>query len=603
MKRLFHTATSRHYHGTAPATESRTADEPVDPGDRIPCGARGFGRLETMRTAESTKDDSGRSQHTLPNLPASDHSPFCHPSRMGLRCNRNHRSRLSGMSCKALLSGKERIRKGFWVVLFMLVCGVAAVSLPAAAQDNRASLLLDLKRSRASYETALHKLESSQIIFEKGAISENEYNQTKNQLLSAEIEYQKLLLKVAAEQSYVIVERAVKYQTRAGERRVRVTLRSAMEGGEEYSQQFKEYLTVVTPEVQSNKIYNIYVSLINMADQTIIGRPYEVRIPALDFGGSVDADFGLLRDIESVKVSLNYGGKKDEKNIYLEKDASANTVDIACPQFSQEADLGANATFTLTLERFSASDDVYSLVVLNLPRQVSYEFIDTATNARVSQIKFTQGVNTKTLQLRTYLPERDDEAVAIDRPLVFHALALSPTEAEKINAAPGAKLDDAQIAAIQGGRVRLELVPRGVGRIEVRAQTLYHEITVGDSVGMDVTVRNDGTRRLDNIRITTDNPLNWRSVVSPDLIRTLDPGKEETVHLTLAPPHDAGVGAQEVKIKTEAMADNRRVQTEDKTVRIQVQARTPILGTALLILFLIGLVIGIVVFGVKISRR
>ena len=64
-----------------------------------------------------------------------------------------------------------------------------------------------------------------------------------------------------------------------------------------------------------------------------------------------------------------------------------------------------------------------------------------------------------------------------------------------------------------------------------------------------------------------------------------------------------GVGAQEVKIKTEALADNRRVQTEDKTVRIQVQARTPILWTAVLIMFLIGLVLGIVIFGIKISRR
>ena len=61
--------------------------------------------------------------------------------------------------------------------------------------------------------------------------------------------------------------------------------------------------------------------------------------------------------------------------------------------------------------------------------------------------------------------------------------------------------------------------------------------------------------------------------------------------------------AQEVKIKTEAMADNRLVETEDKTVRIQVKAKTQILWTAVLILLLIGLVLGIVIFGIKISRR
>lgn len=51
------------------------------------------------------------------------------------------------------------------------------------------------------------------------------------------------------------------------------------------------------------------------------------------------------------------------------------------------------------------------------------------------------------------------------------------------------------------------------------------------------------------------------------------------------------------------MADNQHVETEDKTVRIQVEAKIPILATTSLIVFLIGLVVGIVVFGIKISRR
>ena len=259
--------------------------------------------------------------------------------------------------------------------------------------------------------------------------------------------------------------------------------------------------------------------------------------------------------------------------------------------------------FDLTLERFSSTEDVYSLLVLSLPRQVGYEFLDADTGARLSQIKFTQGVNIKRLSLRTYLPDRDDADIIIDRPLVFHALVLTREVRDELGDVTGRSFTPEEISRIQAGQVRLELVPRGVGRIEVRVPSLYHEITVGDSISMDVTVRNDGTRRLDNIRITTDNPLSWRSFVMPDIIASLDPEKEEVVHLTFLPPGDTGVGAQEVKIRTEAMADNRRVETEDKTVRIQVQAKTPILGTAILMLFLIGLVIGIVVFGIKISRR
>lgn len=491
------------------------------------------------------------------------------------------------------------------LVVILLILGFAANlnHQTALAQEDQASLLLDLKKARASYEIASQKLENDKKLYDNKAISEEEYNQSKNELLSKEVDYQKLILRVIAQQSYVIVEKAIKYQTPNGERRVKITLRSTLEGNQEYLQQFEEHFDVFTPEMRSNKIYNIFVSLSSLEDKTIISSPYETRIPVLELGKTVDADFGLLRDVESLAVSLNYGGRKDEKNIYLEKDASANIVDIVSTQFSQEVDLGSSAVFDLTLERFSASDDVYALQVLNLPRQISYEFVDAETNARVSQIKFTQGVNIKNLNLRTFLPDRDDEEVVIDKPLIFYALVLIRDENEKLGNVFGKNFAQDEIDAIQGGRVRLELVPRGVGRIEVRAPSLYHEITVGDSVNMEVTVRNDGTRHLDNIKIETDNPLNWRSVIQPDLIRSLEPEREEIVRLAFIPPSDVGVGAQEVKIKTEALADNRRVQTEDKTVRIQVQARTPILWTAVLIMFLIGLVLGIVIFGIKISRR
>ena len=212
-------------------------------------------------------------------------------------------------------------------------------------------------------------------------------------------------------------------------------------------------------------------------------------------------------------------------------------------------------------------------------------------------------MNTKRLSLKTFLPDRDDDEVVIDKPLVFYALVLSREEFKALGSIRERTLEASELDAIKGGKVRLELIPRGVGRIEVRAPSLYHEITVGEQVEMDVTVRNDGSRRLDNIKITTDNPLNWRSVVEPDLIKTLDPEKEEIVHLTLLPPDDVGVGAQEVKIKTDAMADNRRVETENKTIRIQVQAKAQVLWTAVLLFSLIGLVVGIVVFGIKISRR
>lgn len=471
----------------------------------------------------------------------------------------------------------------------------------SAQGDTEAALLLDLKKTRADYEVARQKFENDTKLYQEKAISMNDFNRSKNELLSKEVDYQKLILKLISQQSYITVERAVKYQNERGDRRVKITLKSALEGNEEYLNQFKEHFDVFTPEMRSGKIYNIYVSLVDNESKTIIGSPYEYRVPFIELGQTAYADFELLKDAENLTVALNYNNQKDEKNIYLKKDASVNVIDITSMQFSQETDLSSKASYDLTLERFSTSDDVYRLVVINLPRQISYEFIDGGS--KVSQIKFAQGVNVKKLSLDVYLPERDDEQVMIDQPLKFQVLALTNEEFKKLDGIDLTRTSLDKLKATLSGRENLEIIPRGKGKIEVRANNLYHEITTDERVTMEITVRNGGSRRLDNIKISTEKPLGWETAVTPEIIRSLEPEKETTVQVVITPPADGGVGAQEVKIKTEAMADNRKVDTEDKTVRIQVNAATSVIGTILLILLLVAFVGGIVWFGLKLSKR
>ena len=120
---------------------------------------------------------------------------------------------------------------------------------------------------------------------------------------------------------------------------------------------------------------------------------------------------------------------------------------------------------------------------------------------------------------------------------------------------------------------------------------------------MEVQVKNTGTRRLDNIRVYTDLPLNWHSEIKPDLIASLEQGKEETVNIEFVPSEDVSVGDYEPKIKTECIADNRRVESEDKIVRIHISGKTNVLGIVLLVLFLVGILVGIVIFGIKLTRR
>jgi uncharacterized membrane protein len=207
--------------------------------------------------------------------------------------------------------------------------------------------------------------------------------------------------------------------------------------------------------------------------------------------------------------------------------------------------------------------------------------------------------------LRLYLPKNADEQIVIDKPIDFYCLALDDEQSAEINKmlSSSSSLATKDIENLKAGNVKLEIIPRGVGRVEVQALSLYHEIKVGQIVKMEVRVKNTGTRRLNNIRISTDLPLNWRSEIQPDLIASLDQGKEEIVTIEFIPPEGVAIGDYEPKIKTECIADNRQVESEDKIVRIHVSGKTNVIGITLLVLLLVGLLVGIVIFGVRLTRR
>jgi uncharacterized membrane protein len=189
----------------------------------------------------------------------------------------------------------------------------------------------------------------------------------------------------------------------------------------------------------------------------------------------------------------------------------------------------------------------------------------------------------------------------IDRPLHFFAAAIPPELADRMDRDTLYTAGD--LDRINVSYIRLELVPRGVGLIQVRASNFYQELEPGERVEMNLTIYNDGTRRLDNVKVKADVPLNWASLVSPDLVRTLLPGKEEIVAVTITPPADINVGDYEATIKTESFASNRKVESEDKKIRIHIAAGANVSGTVLLILLLAGALTGIVYFGVKLSRK
>ncbi len=498
-----------------------------------------------------------------------------------------------------------------------------ALQSPQSPISDEQRRFLEVRRRQIELSSARTALKRMQELFKQGLIPKTDLDRAQTEVDTAQLNYQESVLALLSLQPRLTVKEATKYQAKDGRKFVRLTVQNLTPTFDD--SQFKllsnfEGADPIPESLRTRDISDIFVSLRATGDTTTgpeatargttIALPYEVHIPELKYGVSKTMEFQLLRDVNSVAVGSTYKGQNQETVIQLQQAETENVVSVTPMQISQEADLGSQATYDLKLERSSVDVRQFQLKAVNLPRQISYSFIDPSSQARLSQVNFPAGVTQQSLGLRLFLPERADEQalpeqadgqIRMDSPLEFWVLVMDAAQAQQFE--QERKYGANEIEHSRTGRARLLVIPRGVGRIEVSAASLFSEIQTGEIVDTNITIRNPGTRRLDNIKLTTEYQLNWHAEVTPDIVPLLDINRETTVKLRIIPPPGVLVGDYEVRIKTESYAYNRRVPSEDKIYRVSVKAQTNVWGTAALVGGLLLIVGAIVIFGVKLTRR
>ena len=362
-----------------------------------------------------------------------------------------------------------------------------------------------------------------------------------------------------------------------------------------------------TPEeiAAANEIRSIYVSLLDTMDDTNIVKPYEEKISVLGYNETVELTFQLQKDVESLKVWLNYPELEmpETRLIYLQKESALDVVNVSSLRFSQEGNLGSSVTYDLTLDRLAETENTFQLRVINLLNRINFEFQDPETSSRQSQVKFTQEQSKRNLSLIVYLPEELD-ASYLDSTLEFYVAVLDDTEASEFGGVNNRlDLPAEQIASIQGGVERFELIPKGVPEIEVFVQNAFQTIKIGEEVNMTATLKNIGTRDLVDIRMIVDVNTDWKYTVVPEVIGSLVRNEEKEIQLTLSPPSDIGVGEYQAKLNAEVTVDNRKFEARDRSITVQVESKTQVSVTTLLFGALILLMIAIVIVTLRISRR
>lgn len=487
------------------------------------------------------------------------------------------------------------------LLLLFTISGLGQTYNPFNQRDDQYRLL-GLKRAKQAYEVAQSEWERQQTLFQQEHITQRELDAARNIFTDAEVNYQQSLLAVLFEEQYITITEAVKYQDPDGSRRVRLTIANTSGGTAE----FRKLLNVddqLFRSLQPDVISNVYVSILN-EDNAIISQPYEAKIDDLRHGEPRQIDFSLLQDLDEVTVFMVFAnGAQRQMKIFLQKDASANRVLVQSEQFSQEVELGESASFDLTLELYSGISNTFSLEVVNLPQSIDRFFKAPIGDARLSQLKFTESSRTKHATLEVSLPDRPTGDVIMDQAIPFFALVLPRDKKEQLGSVTDRNWTEDELRDLDVGFVRLEILPRGKGKILVRSPQLYHSIQPGGTVDMSVDILNEGSNRLDNIEVRADIPLNWDKTILPLSIATLGINEETRVSLAFTPPEDITPGKYEVRLRTSATSNSQPITGLDKTVTIEVRAETNVFVTIVIILLVIGLVGGIVVFGIRLSRR
>jgi len=488
------------------------------------------------------------------------------------------------------------------LLLMLVVASSLLAQYNSFNQRDDKYRLLGLKRAKEYFEVTKKEYQRQETLFKKGLISQVELDRAKNGLADAEVNYQQSLLAVLFEQQYVSVSSAVKYQAEDGTKRVRLSMINASGKSEEF-QKLLGIEDKLFRSLQPDNIQNVYVSLYN-DDGAIVSQPYEAKLTSLQAGKPQTVDFGLLQDLDAVTVNVIYGnGSSRTLKIFLQKDESADRVLVQSQQFSQEGELGNAATFDLTLELFSGTSNTFSLEAVNLPQQINRYFRDVGSNARVSQIRFTESARSMKAALVISLPDRPTDEVTMDQPIPFYVLVIPTKQVKDLGSLQGKTWTQEEIAALNVGFVKLELIPRGKGILLVRAPQLFYSIKPGGEVQMIADVVNEGTRRLDNVTMDVDVPFNWVKTIEPSVIPSLDINEERRITVTARPPSDIAVGRYEMRLRTSGLSDNQPVNAENKIVTVEVQTEASALWVILLVLAILGVVGGIVYFGIRLSRR
>lgn len=504
----------------------------------------------------------------------------------------------------------------------------AAAGVPAAAPDTvqagpdlrtKEQRLYEIQLREAQWkvdvaqldmQTKLSDYEENKELFEQRIRRLDELNQTQRAYLQAKLAYDQAVssleqtrLSFLRAATHISIVEASKYRTPDGNRQVVISLQNASNLRQALSLNPERSEAEVRALLE---IQNIKVS-IQGSSGLVVGEPYEVQVPSLRLDEQQRLTFRLLDDLDAVVVVVTaLEGQPTTYRIVLRKESLQDYPTINSVQFSQEGELNTRVRYDLILERLAEDMRTFRLAVVNLPTEIPFAFLDQATNASLTQVKFSEEATRQQLELELQIPEKLSRSF-IDETLEFYVLVTDEEGFQHLGqltrffGTRPVELDS--LRHVSGNRERFELIPRGKGALETVVANRYQEVRIGQDVNARVDLLNTGTLEVTGVHLIITPPLGWTCTTTPDTIRRILPTEKEPVNIRLVPPDNLGVSEYDVRIEAAGYVDDERVEATEKDITVRVEARANLVRNALVIGGVIVLVVGVAVGSIRISRR
>lgn len=354
-------------------------------------------------------------------------------------------------------------------------------------------------------------------------------------------------------------------------------------------------------------IKDIVVSLKDPMTGIIICEPYEKQVALLKYGETKKLVFNLLKkDVDSVRVCIEYLNTKEEDNVYLKKRSLLDLPQINAFTLSQEGGLGETIKYGFTLERLSEEQKNFNLQIIGLPIEMDYRIRDLESGAVVNQIRIGGKITRKNFEIEVIIPEKLKNEM-LQKNLPFYLMILELKHAKKLyqiqKKYKNKTVPLSEIKKVKSNFTELGLTPIGKGKLKINLPKKYEEISKGENIKIKIDAENNGTIGLQNIKIIADAPLDWIVKIEPESISRMEIKEKEYFRIEIIPSDELTMGEYDISFRAEAEDRGLEIESKDTMFTVKVKEKTNFFINILVILLVIGLIIGVAIFTVRLAKR